>query len=56
MVNLNLLKALAAVSCMVALAYVTRYSGMDIVIGLTVTSTGGSIPSLERCSAGSGWC
>ena len=34
------LPSLAAVSCMVALAYVTRYSGMDIVLGLTVTSTG----------------
>jgi lactate permease len=36
--------ALAAVSCMVALAYVTRYSGMDIVLGLTVTSTGWFYP------------
>lgn len=36
--------SLAAVSCMVALAYVTRYSGMDIVLGLTVTSTGWLYP------------
>ena len=36
--------SLVAVSCMVALAYVTRYSGMDIVLGLTVTSTGWFYP------------
>ena len=33
----SMLPALAAVSGMVALAYVTRYSGMDVVLGLTVT-------------------
>src|SRR5918993_1589458 len=36
--------ALAAVSGMVALAYVTRYSGMDVVLGLTVTRTGWFYP------------
>jgi lactate permease len=41
---LSMTASLAAVSCMVALAYVTRYSGMDIVLGLTVTSTGWFYP------------
>lgn len=41
---LSMTPSLAAVSCMVALAYVTRYSGMDIVLGLTVTSTGWFYP------------
>jgi lactate permease len=40
----SMMPSLAAVSCMVALAYVTRYSGMDIVLGLTVTSTGWFYP------------
>jgi lactate permease len=40
----SMMPALAAVSCMVALAYVTRYSGMDVVLGLTVTSTGWFYP------------
>ena len=40
----SMMPALAAVSGMVALAYVTRYSGMDVVLGLTVTSTGWFYP------------
>ena len=40
----SMMPALAAVSCMVALAFVTRYSGMDIVLGLSVTSTGWLYP------------
>jgi lactate permease len=40
----GMMPALAAVSCMVALAYVTRYSGMDVVLGLTVTSSGWFYP------------
>jgi len=31
--------SLLAISCMVGLAYVTRYSGMDTIIGLTLTRT-----------------
>jgi lactate permease len=40
----SMLPALAAVSGMVALAYVTRYSGMDVTLGLTVTRTGWFYP------------
>jgi lactate permease len=36
----SMLPSLAAISFMVSLAYVTRYSGMDTVLGLSVTSTG----------------
>jgi lactate permease len=33
-----------AISFMVALAYVTRYSGMDTIMGLSLTNTGGLFP------------
>jgi lactate permease len=36
--------SLLAISCMVALAYVTRYSGMDTVLGLSLTGTGWLFP------------
>jgi lactate permease len=40
----RLLPSLAAISFMVALAYVTRYSGMDTVLGLSLTRTGRAYP------------
>lgn len=36
----ELIPSLAAISFMVGLAYVTRYSGMDTVMGLSMTKTG----------------
>jgi lactate permease len=36
--------SLLAISFMVALAYVTRYSGMDTVMGLSLTGTGWLFP------------
>ena len=36
--------SLLAISFMVALAYVTRYSGMDTVLGLSLTGTGWLFP------------
>jgi lactate permease len=36
----QLVPSLTAISLMVSLAYVTRYSGMDTVLGLTMTRTG----------------
>src|SRR5687767_7871052 len=36
--------SLLAISFMVALAYVTRYSGMDTIMGLTLTGTGWLFP------------
>jgi lactate permease len=36
----ELIPSLAAISFMVGLAYVTRYSGMDTVMGLSLTKTG----------------
>jgi lactate permease len=36
----HLVQALLAIMCMVALAFVTRYSGMDTVLGLSLTRTG----------------
>jgi lactate permease len=36
--------SLAAISFMVGLAYVTRYSGMDTVLGLSLTRTGRAYP------------
>ena len=38
----QLLQALLAIVCMVGLAFVTRYSGMDTVLGLSLTRTGAS--------------
>jgi lactate permease len=40
----RLVPSLAAISFMVALAYVTRYSGMDTVLGLSLTRTGRAYP------------
>jgi lactate permease len=37
-------ESLLAISFMVALAYVTRYSGMDTVLGLSLTRTGAAFP------------
>jgi lactate permease len=40
----ELIPSLAAISFMVGLAYVTRYSGMDTVMGLSLTRTGSLYP------------
>jgi lactate permease len=40
----RLIPSLAAIAFMVALAYVTRYSGMDTVMGLSLTRTGRGYP------------
>ncbi|MGP0063900.1 MAG: L-lactate permease [Isosphaeraceae bacterium] len=40
----TLLPSLLAISFMVGLAYVTRYSGMDTVLGLSLTRTGPAFP------------
>jgi len=40
----ELVPSLAAISFMVGLAYVTRYSGMDTVMGLSLTRTGALYP------------
>ena len=40
----HLLPSLVAISFMVGLAYVTRYSGMDTVLGLSLTRTGPAFP------------
>jgi lactate permease len=40
----QLVPSLAAISCMVALAYVTKYAGMDAVLGLSLTHTGWVYP------------
>ena len=40
----DLIPSLAAISFMVGLAFVTRYSGMDTVMGLTLTHTGWAFP------------
>lgn len=40
----QLIPSLLAISFMVGLAYVTRYSGMDTVLGLSLTYTGGLFP------------
>ena len=40
----ELIPSLAAISFMVGLAYVTRYSGMDTVLGLSMTGTGKLYP------------
>ena len=49
----QMLPSTLAISFMVGLAYVTRYSGMDTVLGLSLTGTGGCSRSSARCSAGS---
>ena len=41
---IHLLPSLLAISFMVGLAYVTRYSGMDTVLGLSLTRTGPAFP------------
>jgi lactate permease len=40
----NLTPSLLAISFMVGLAYVTRYSGMDTILGLSLTHTGPAFP------------
>jgi lactate permease len=40
----QLVPSLLAISFMVGLAYVTRYSGMDTVLGLSLTRTGPAYP------------
>jgi lactate permease len=40
----RMVPSLAAIAFMVALAYVTRYSGMDTVLGLSLTRTGQGYP------------
>jgi lactate permease len=39
-----LIPSLLAISCMVGLAYLTRYSGMDTMIGMSLTRTGWVFP------------
>jgi lactate permease len=41
---IEMIPSLAAISFMVGLAYVTRYSGMDTVLGLSLTGTGWFYP------------
>jgi lactate permease len=41
---IQLTPSLTAISFMVSLAYVTRYSGMDTVLGLSLTRTGPAFP------------
>ncbi len=41
---IHLMPSLLAISFMVGLAYVTRYSGMDTVLGLSLTRTGPAFP------------
>ena len=41
---IHLIPSLLAISFMVGLAYVTRYSGMDTVLGLSLTRTGPAYP------------
>jgi len=40
----ELIPSLLAISCMVGLAFITRYSGMDTVLGLSLTRTGLAFP------------
>ena len=40
----QLVPSLLAISFMVGLAYVTRYSGMDTILGLSLTRTGPAFP------------
>jgi lactate permease len=40
----QLLPSMTAISCMVGLAYVTKYAGMDAVLGLSLTRTGWIYP------------
>ena len=41
---MHLIPSLLAISFMVGLAYVTRYSGMDTILGLSLTRTGPAFP------------
>jgi lactate permease len=41
---INLIPSLLAISFMVGLAYVTRFSGMDTILGLSLTRTGPAFP------------
>ena len=42
--------AIVAMACMLGLGYVTRYSGMDAVLGLAFTRTGWMFPFFDRIS------
>ena len=44
----ELFPSLASISFMVGLAYVTKYSGMDTVMGLSLTRTGSLLPVLRH--------
>lgn len=41
---MHLIPSLVAISFMVGLAFVTRYSGMDTILGLSLTRTGPAFP------------
>jgi lactate permease len=41
---IHLIPSLLAISFMVGLAYITRYSGMDTILGLSLTRTGPAFP------------
>src|SRR5262249_49891181 len=41
---LHLAPSMLAILCMVSLAFVTRYAGMDTVLGLSMTRTGMAFP------------
>ena len=52
----RMVPAIAAILCMLALGFVTKYSGMDAVLGLAFTRTGPlSTRSSAHCSAGWAW-
>ncbi len=52
----RMVPAMAAILCMLALGFVTKYAGMDAVLGLAFTRTGPySTPSSGRSWAGSAW-
>jgi lactate permease len=46
---------LFTIASMLAIAYTTRFSGMDATMGLAFTRPAGSIRCSPRCSAGSVW-
>ena len=54
--SVRMVPAIAAIFCMLALGFVTKYSGMDAVLGLAFTRTGPAAlsPLRHACWAGSG--
>ena len=52
---LQTMPSLLAISFMVGLAYVTRYCGMDTIMGLSLTGTGKLYPFFGTLLAGSAW-